>query len=138
MNIKASLMVALAACIMLVGVAAAQENPEAGDSWNTQATFALGFGNNYINGELSSADSADYWRGPSDVSGVSVKLYLNQPAYGNGGVAELCEGSSSHPVMQHVQSGSNWGNDFYLNTAPAYVRVTPAGLGDYTCCVKRY
>lgn len=138
MNIKISLMIALIACVMFVGVAAAQENPEAANSWNTRATFQLNPGDNYIDGELSAGDTADYWHGPTDVSGVTLQLFLAQPAYGNGGVAELCEGSSSHPVMQHVQSGYNRNYDNYLNTAPAYVRVTPAGLGDYECCVTRY
>lgn len=74
MNIKISLMIALIACVMLVGVAAAQENPEAGSSWNTRAIFPLIARDNYIVGELSAGDTADYWHGPTDVSRVRLQL----------------------------------------------------------------
>ena len=74
MNIKISLMTALIACVMLVGVAAAQENPEAGSSWNTRAIFPLIARDNYIVGELSAGDTADYWHGPTDVSRVRLQL----------------------------------------------------------------
>jgi len=39
MNIKTGLLIALTACIMLVGVAAGQENPEAGSTWGDRSSF---------------------------------------------------------------------------------------------------
>jgi hypothetical protein len=48
-NTNAGIMIALAACVMFVGVAAAnQEYPEAGASWDKQATFPLNVGYNYV------------------------------------------------------------------------------------------
>jgi hypothetical protein len=136
MNIKTGLMIALTACIMLVGVAAAnQENPEAGASWNTQATFNVNYGWNYVDGMLGTGDSADYWRGTGG-SGKYLQLYIDRTALLAGTITEMCEGT--HNVMQHIENGNNWGSDYYLNTAPVYVRLSPAGKGDYTFIVRWY
>lgn len=62
MNIKASLMVALAACIMFAGVETA-ETPDAGDSFSTAKYVSMGSGYKHIDGTLtaSPADGVDYW-----------------------------------------------------------------------------
>lgn len=136
MNIKVSLIVLLAACIMLMGVAAAnQENPEAGSLWDTKATFNVDVGWNYVDGELSVGDNADYWRGIGD-SGVYLQLYIDRTSFLNGIVAEMCEGS--HAVMQHVEYENSWGSDNYLDSSPVYVRLSPSNIGDYTFIVRRY
>lgn len=139
MNIKSSLMLAFAACIMLVGVAAAnQENPEAGSTWLTAALFDLGPGYNSVSGSLSVGDTADYWRQTNAASSVSVMLYLDPTSISKGGVAQMYEGNSAHSFMQRVQKDNNACPDTYLNYAPVYVTMTPAGLGDYTFTVRRY
>lgn len=138
MNIKASLMMALAACIMLVGVAAAQENPEAGDTWARAALFYLGPGYNSVSGSLGGLDVADYWRESNAASSVNVKLYLDGNSLARGAVAEMYEGNYPHSFMQRVSSGNNNCPDTYLNYAPVYVVMTPQGTGDYTFTVRRY
>jgi hypothetical protein len=89
-----------------------------------------------LSGYLGTGDTADYWRGPNDVSGVSVQLYLDSTSYLNGAVAQMYEGT--HSLMQRVQYGNNGWWDSYLNTAAVFVSLTPAGKGDYTFCVRRY
>jgi len=139
MNIKASLIIALIACIMFVGVAAAnQENPEAGDTWAKAALFSLGPGYNSVSGSLSVGDTADYWRQSNAASSVSVMLYLDSTSKSNGGIAQMYEGNSAHSFMQRVQKNNDVCSDTYLNYAPVYVTMTPAGLGDYTFTVRRY
>ena len=139
MNIKASLIIALIACVMLVGVAAAnQENPEAGDTWARAALFSLGPGYNSVSGSLSVGDTADYWRQSNAASSVSVMLYLDSTSKSNGGIAQMYEGNSAHSFMQRVQKNNDVCSDTYLNYAPVYATMTPAGLGDYTFTVRRY
>ncbi|MDR7666932.1 hypothetical protein RG963_14315 [Methanosarcina sp. Z-7115] len=139
MNIKASLMIALIACVMLVGVAAAnQENPEAGNTWARAALFNLGPGYNSVSGSLSSGDTADYWRETNAACDVEVMLYLDPTSLSRGGVAQMYEGNSGHSFMQRVQQGNNACPDTHLDVAPVYVTMTPAGLGDYTFTVRRY
>ncbi|MHC1754953.1 MAG: hypothetical protein AB9861_05890 [Methanosarcina sp.] len=99
-------MVALAACIMLVSLAAAnQENPEAGDTWARAALFTLGPGYNSVSGSLSLGDTVDYWRESNAASSVLVMLYLDPTSKSNGGVAQMYEGNSAHSFMQRVQKG---------------------------------
>lgn len=139
MNINASLIIALIACVMFVGVAAAnQENPEAGATWAKAALFSLGPGYNSVSGSLSVGDTADYWRQSNAASSVSVMLYLDSTSKSNGGIAQMYEGNSAHSFMQRVQKNNDVCSDTYLNYAPVYVTMTPAGLGDYTFTVRRY
>lgn len=142
MNIKTGVMIALTACIMLVGVAAAtQENPEAGSTWGTAALFYLGPGYNNVPGYVGGADVADYWRQSNAASSVNVMLYLNQVAIDNGAMAELYEGNYPHSLMQRVSKTNNYCGDTYLNYAPAYVVMTPDSNKDftsYTFTVRRY
>ncbi|WP_155398144.1 hypothetical protein [Methanosarcina barkeri] len=132
-------MIAFIACVMLVGVAAAnQENHEAGDTWGRAALFKLGPGYNSVSGSLGGLDVADYWRESNAASSVNVKLYLDGSSLARGAVAEMYEGNYPHPFMQRVSSGNNDCPDTYLNHAPVYVVMTPKGIGDYTFTVRRY
>lgn len=137
MNIKASLMIALIACVMLVGVAAA-ESPDAGSSFSTAKYISMSAGYNYIDGTLtaSPADGSDYWYGNPGTG--TIYLYLDGTSLGNGAVAQMYEGSSSHPLMQYISKNQRVNYDTYLNTQPVYVQVSGfPGIGGYTAIVDK-
>lgn len=104
----------------------------------TAALFYLGPGYNSVSGYLGGLDVSDYWRQSNAASSVNVKLYLDQNSIASGGIAELYEGNWPHSFMQRVSRSNNDCPDTYLNYAPAYVVMTPAGIGDYTFTVQRY
>lgn len=136
MNIKVGLMIALIAC-MFMGVAAA-ESPDAGDSFSTAKYISMGTGYNVIDGTLTSnpVDGVDYWYGNPGVG--TVDLYLDSTSLENGAVAQMYEGSSSHPLMQYVSENIRKSYDDYLNTPPVYVRISGfPGIGDYSCIVLK-
>lgn len=137
MNIKASLMVALTACIMLVGVAAA-EYPDAGSSFSTAEPISMSSGYNYIDGTLTEnpSDGSDYWYGNPGTG--TIYLYLDGTSLEKGAVAQMYEGSSSHPLMQYISKNTHPIYDDYLNTQPVYVQVSGfPGIGDYTAIVDK-
>jgi len=137
MNLKSSLMIAFTACIMLVGVAAA-ESPDAGSSFSTAKYIGMTSGYNYIDGTLtaSPADGSDYWYGNPGTG--TVYLYLDSISLGKCAVAQMYEGSSSHPLMQYVSSNQRVSYDTYLNTQPVYVQVSGfPGIGAYSAVVDK-
>lgn len=137
MNIKASLMIALTACIMLVGIAAA-ESPDAGSSFSTAKYISMGSGYNYIDGTLtaSPADGSDYWYGNPGTG--TVYLYIDGTSLGKGAVAQMYEGSSSHPLMQYISKTQRVNYDTYLDTQPVYASVSGfPGIGAYTAIVQK-
>ncbi len=138
MNIKASLMIALIACVMLVGVAAA-ESPDAGSSFSTaNYVDGMGTGYNFISGTLTEdpADESDFYYGYPGTG--TIYLYLDGTSLRKGAVAQMYEGSSSHPLMQYVSKNTQTVNDDYLNTQPVYVQVSGfPGIGDYTAIVDK-
>jgi hypothetical protein len=133
MNIKASLMIALIACVMLVGVAAA-ESPDAGESWSTAKSFSVSTGYNYVSGTLPAGDDSDYWYS-NVAAGSTLNLYLDATSYNNWGTAVMYEGT--HTVMRYINKERTWGTDTYLNTPPVYVKTFDAGTGPYQFCVRK-
>jgi len=131
-------MIALIACVMLVGVAAA-ESPDEGSSFSTAKNIAMTTGYNFIDGTLteSPADGADYWYGNPSGAG-SVNLYLDSPSLNRGAVGQMYEGTSSHPLMQYISMNQKLSYDNYLDTPPVYVRISGfPGIGAYTAIVDK-
>lgn len=138
MNIKISLMIALIACVMLVGVAAA-ESPDAGSSFSTAQYVSMSTGYNFIDGTLTASpvDGSDYWYGSPGTG--TIYVYLDGTSLGKGAVVQMYEGSSSHPLMQYISKNTRAINDDYLNTQPVYVQVSGfPGIGAYEAIVDKW
>lgn len=144
---KASLMTALIACVMLVGVAAA-ESPDAGATWSTEKSFSMSTGYNYIDGTLtqSPADGADWWYSNSPAAGSSLTLYLDSTSRNKYVKAEMFDGNSQHTLMQRVhlklvnkvKVNDNYYYTNQLSTKPVHVHITGfPGDGDYTFTVYK-
>ncbi|MDD2615232.1 MAG: hypothetical protein PHP71_10355 [Methanosarcina sp.] len=137
MNIKSSLMVALIASIMLVGVAAA-EYPDAGDTWSTAKSFSYSGQYTYVDGTLtaSPADGKDCWYSNSYAVNDWLELYLDSTSVNKGVKAEMFDNDGD--LMQRVQKGNNAVLDYTLDRSPVHVDVTGfPGDGDYTFTVYK-
>ncbi len=146
MNIKTSLMIALIACIMLVGVAAA-EYPDAGATWSTEKMFNMDAGYNFIDGALtqSPADGADWWYSNDPEASSSLTLYLDGTSYNKHVSAEMYNGGRG--LMQRVRLiHDSQGRDvddsvIYTNTLaskPVHVHINGfPGNGAYTFTVYK-
>lgn len=145
MNIKASLMIALIACVMLVGVAAA-ESPDAGATWSTEKSFSMSTGYNYIDGTLtqSPADGADWWYSNSPAAGSSLTLYLDGTSYHKYVSAEMYNGGQR--LMQSVHLKKVHGKDkddsvfktYQLTSKPVHVHINGfPGNGAYEFTVYK-
>ena len=114
------------------------ESPDAGSSFSTAKYIGMTSGYNYIDGTLtaSPADGSDYWYGNPGTG--TVYLHLDSTSLGKGAVAQMYEGSSSHPLMQYVSMNTKTVNDDYLNTQPVYVQVSGfPGIGAYSAVVDK-
>jgi len=146
MNIKTSLMIALIACVMLVGVAAA-ESPDAGATWSTENEFNMGSGYNYIDGTLTQnpADGADWWYSNDPGAGSSLTLYLDGPSYRKHVSAEMYNGARSLMQRVHLTHDSQGRdvddsviNTYQLTSKPVHVHINGfPGNGAYTFTVYK-
>lgn len=125
MNIKSSLMVALAACIMLVGVAAA-ESPDAGATWDTAKHFTMVSGYNNVDGELAAnqnpVDGVDWWYSQNVSSSSYLELYLDGSSLSKGAVGQMYKGDHT-TLMQYVSKNSRQINYTILGITPAMLRL---------------
>lgn len=132
-------MIALIACVMFVGVAAA-ESPDAGSSFSTaQYVDGMGTGYNFIPGTLTEdpVDGSDFYYGYPSTG--TIYVYLDGTSLGKGAVVQMYEGSSSHPLMQYISKNTRAINDDYLNTQPVYVQVSGfPGIGAYEAIVDKW
>ncbi len=147
MNIKTSIMIALTACIMLVGVAAAyDESGDAGSTWSTeQVTDVCRYsGYSYFSGLLGTNDGADWYYSYWPPSGSWLDLYLDATSYGKCVSAETYNGGKS--LMQRIHQKKVNGqyvpdsvtNTHTLSSQPLHVHINGfPGDGAYTFCVYR-
>ena len=137
MNIKASLMIALTACIMLVGVAAA-ESPDAGNTWATAKSFTYSGQYTYVPGTLtqSPVDGKDCWVSSSYAVNDWLELYLDSTSWNKGVKAEMFDADGD--LMQRSQKNNGVALDYTLDRSPVHVDVTGfPGDGAYTFCVYK-
>jgi hypothetical protein len=136
-------MIALTACIMLVGVAAA-DSPDAGQTWTTEKSFYMASGTyNYITGTLtaSPADGADWWYSNNAIVGHTDDLYLDSTSVNKHICAELFNGNKAlmqriHKIADNPSTYDNVYNYNVLSQSPAHVHITGfPGDGTYTFCV---
>jgi hypothetical protein len=132
---KISLMIALIACVMLVGVAAA-ESPDAGSTWSTAKSFTYTSQYTEVYGTLtlSPADGKDCWYSNSYSAGSYLTLYLDSTSKNKGVKAEMFDADGG--LMQRSQKNNNADPDYTLNRAPVHVDITGfPGDGAYTFIV---
>jgi hypothetical protein len=139
MNIKASLMMALAACIMLVGVAAA-ESPDAGATWNSAHSFDMVSGYNNVDGQLAAnqnpVDGVDWWCSDDVSSGSYLELYLDGDSLDDGAVGQMYKGDHT-TLMQYVSKNTQEDNYYILGTVPVYVKISGVPPIPYTFVVYK-
>jgi hypothetical protein len=126
MSKVSTIFVALAACVVLAGVAAAattSEPPDAGSTWSTAKNFDMDYGFNYVNGHLSDdpVDQIDMWKSNDPSVGDRLDMYLDSYSYDENVVAELFDGNKDS--MQRLEENNNSASDYTLDAAPAYVRI---------------
>ncbi|MDI9395281.1 MAG: hypothetical protein QM426_07625 [Euryarchaeota archaeon] len=128
-------MVALTACIMLVGVAAA-EYPDAGATWSTAKSFTYAGQYTEVYGTLTlnPADGKDCWYSNSYSAGSYLTPYLDINSKNKGVKAEIFDADGD--LMQRSQKNNNADPDYTLDRSPVHVDITGfPGDGDYTFIV---
>lgn len=133
-------MIALIACVMLVGVAAAQESPDAGPTWDTAHSFNMVNGYNNVDGELAAnqnpEDGVDWWWS-NDVSSTSyLKLYLDSSSLDKGAVGQMYKGDHT-TLMQYVSKNTQVNNYYTLGITPVYVKISGVPPIAYTFVVYK-
>ncbi|WP_135603634.1 hypothetical protein [Methanococcoides sp. NM1] len=118
-----SILVALAVCVALVGVAAA-ESPDAGSTWSTAKSFTMNNGYNFVSGQLteSPVDNIDVWISTTPDAGDYLEMFLDSTSYNNNVKAELFDNDKD--LMQRLEKNNNAGYDYSLDSSPAYVKIT--------------
>jgi hypothetical protein len=140
MSKVSTIFVALAACVVLAGVAAA-ESPDAGSTWSTAKNFNVGDGYNYVGGQLKAdpVDQIDVWKSNDGTVNDYIELYLDGTAYGHFVKAQLRDNENPKDLMQQVYKGGGGPQhpDTSLDTSVFYVNITGNRLldEDYTFCI---
>ncbi|WP_305064036.1 hypothetical protein [Methanococcoides sp.] len=118
-----SILVALAVCVALVGVAAA-ESPDAGSTWSTAKSFTMNNGYNFVSGQLteSPVDNIDVWKSTTPDAGDYLEMFLDSTSYNNNVKAELFDNDKD--LMQRLEKNNNAAYDYSLDSSPAYVKIT--------------
>ena len=114
-------MVALAACVVLVGVAAA-ESPDAGNTWDSSRPFDIDVGYNWVEGSISSSDEYDYWESYDPDVGDNLDLLLNSEAYNNNVIGRIYDGDHDK-IGQVSKLFGNQNIDDTLDTSNAFVSL---------------
>lgn len=146
MNIKSSLMVALAACIMLAGVAAA-ESPDAGDTWSTAKSFPCDGTDTFVSGTLAPdqtpEDGKDCWYSTEYSAGNRLTMYLDATSVNKHVKAEMFDGDGDlmqriHKIQDNPVVYDNAALDYTLDSSPVHIDITGfPGDGDYTIWLQR-
>jgi hypothetical protein len=144
MNMKSSLIVALIASIMFVGVAAA-ESPDAGDTWSTAKYFPCEGTDTFVSGTLAPnqnpQDGKDCWYSTDYNAGNKLTLYLDSSATNKHIKAEMFDADGDlmqriHKIQDNPVKYDNAALDYTLDRSPVHVDITGfPGDGAYTFCV---
>jgi hypothetical protein len=130
------ILIALAACFVLTGVAAAYENPDAGDTWSTATNFDCDSTYNYVEGGVASpSDEHDYWKSYDPDVGDSLEVWLDNVGYINY-VAAYLHDSDGDEISRYGRSIGTDVSDTTLDTTKVYLHLQYGGENtDYTALV---